>query len=37
MTREESIAAAQEKFGALIREDYKRIDRMNQAQEPGAN
>lgn len=34
MTREESIAIAQEKFAALIKEDYKRIDRMNQAQEP---
>lgn len=34
MTREESVAIAQEKFAALIKEDYKRIDRMNQAQEP---
>jgi len=34
MTREESIAKAQETFGNLIREDYKRIDRMKQAQEP---
>lgn len=34
MTREESIAIAQEKFAALIKEDYKRIDRMNQAREP---
>ena len=34
MKRTESIAAAQEKFGALIKEDYKRIDRMNEAQEP---
>ena len=34
MTREESIAIAQEKFAGLIKEDYKRIDRMNQAQEP---
>lgn len=34
MNRTESIAAAQEKFGALIKEDYKRIDRMNEAQEP---
>jgi len=34
MTREESIAKAQEAFGNLIREDYKRIDRMKQAQEP---
>ena len=34
MTREESIMKAQEAFGDLIREDYKRIDRMKQAQEP---
>ncbi len=34
MTREESILKAQEAFGNLIREDYKRIDRMKQAQEP---
>ena len=34
MTREESVAIAQEKFAALIKEDYKRIDRMNLAQEP---
>lgn len=34
MTREESVAIAQEKFAGLIKEDYKRIDRMNQAQEP---
>ena len=34
MTREESVAIAQEKFAALIKEDYKRIDRMNRAQEP---
>ncbi|MGN1251075.1 MAG: isocitrate/isopropylmalate family dehydrogenase, partial [Candidatus Spyradocola sp.] len=34
MTRAESVAIAKEKFGALIEEDYKRIDRMNQAQEP---
>lgn len=34
MTRTESVAIAKEKFGALIEEDYKRIDRMNQAQEP---
>ena len=34
MTREESIQRAQEAFGDLIREDYKRIDRMKQAQEP---
>ncbi len=34
MTREESVAIAQEKFAALIKEDFKRIDRMNQAQEP---
>ena len=34
MTREESIMKAQEAFGELIREDYKRIDRMKQAQEP---
>ena len=34
MTREESIMKAQEAFGDLIWEDYKRIDRMKQAQEP---
>lgn len=34
MTREENIVKAQEAFGNLIREDYKRIDRMKQAQEP---
>lgn len=34
MTRTESVAIAKEKFGALIEEDYKRIDGMNQAQEP---
>ena len=28
MSREESIKVAQEKFGDLIREDFKRIDRM---------
>lgn len=34
MTREESIAKAQEAFGELIRQDYKRIDNMKNAQEP---
>lgn len=34
MTRIESIALAKEKFGDLIWEDYHRIDRMKQAQEP---
>ena len=34
MTREESILKAQEAFGELIRQDYKRIDNMKQAQEP---
>ena len=34
MTREENIVKAQEAFGNLIREDYKRIDNMKQAQEP---
>lgn len=34
MTREESIAKAQEAFGELIRQDYKRIDGMKKAQEP---
>ena len=34
MTREESIMKAQEAFGNLIREDYQRIDRMKEAQEP---
>ena len=34
MTREENIVKAQEAFGSLIREDYKRIDNMKQAQEP---
>lgn len=32
MTREESILKAQEAFGELIRQDYKRIDNMKQAQ-----
>lgn len=34
MNRTESIQAAKEVFGALIEEDFKRIDRMNQAEEP---
>lgn len=34
MGREESVRAAQEKFGDLIREDYHRIDRMKTAAEP---
>lgn len=34
MSRAESIQAAQEKFAALIEEDYKRIDRMKEAAEP---
>ena len=34
MTREENIVKAQEAFGNLIREDYKRIDNMKQVQEP---
>ena len=34
MTREESILKAQEAFGELIRQDYKRIDNMKQSQEP---
>lgn len=34
MTRIESIALAKEKFGDLIWDDYQRIDRMKQAQEP---
>ena len=34
MSRAESIAAAQEKFGALIAQDYERIDRMKEAEEP---
>lgn len=32
MTREESILKAQEAFGELIRQDYRRIDNMKQAQ-----
>ncbi len=32
MTREESILKAQEAFGELIRQDYKRIDNMKQTQ-----
>ena len=34
MTREESIAKAQQAFGELIRQDYQRIDGMKKAQEP---
>ena len=34
MTRAESIAKAQETFGELIFQDYKRIDDMKKAQEP---
>ena len=34
MSRAESIKAAQEKFAALIEEDYKRIDRMKEAAQP---
>lgn len=33
MTREESIAKAQQAFGELIRQDYKRIDGMKKARE----
>ncbi len=34
MGREESVKAAQEKFAALINEDYQRIDRMKQEEKP---
>ena len=34
MTREESIAKAQQAFGELIRQDYQRIDGMKKDQEP---
>ena len=34
MTREESIAKAQQAFGELIRQDYQRIDGIKKAQEP---
>ena len=34
MGREESVRAAQEKFAALINEDYQRIDRMKQEEKP---
>ena len=34
MTREQSTKTAQEKFAALIQEDYRRIDRMKTAAEP---
>lgn len=34
MSRAENIKLAQEKFAALINEDYKRIDRMKEAAEP---
>ncbi|MGN0204629.1 MAG: isocitrate/isopropylmalate family dehydrogenase [Coprococcus sp.] len=34
MGREESVKIAQEKFAALINEDYQRIDRMKKAEKP---
>ena len=34
MGRKESVKAAQEKFAALINEDYQRIDRMKQEEKP---
>ena len=34
MGREESVKAAQEKFAALINEEYQRIDRMKQEEKP---